>query len=117
MDRAGSDRPDAAEVRALVGSRPRHTPAQVPFSDGRGGAVGVVCARAAAAALASDARSLRTARQRGDAPADPGAAGRAVLRTLARALSDERRPGGRAGAGRAGAVERAGLQPARAGTA
>ena len=42
----------------------------------------------AAAALARDARSLRAARERGDAPADPGAAGRAVLRALAGAVPD-----------------------------
>ena len=54
---------------------------------------------------------------RGDAPADPGAAGRAVLRALAGRGSRTRRAGGGAGARRARAVERAGLQPARAGAA
>ena len=47
----------------------------------------MVRARAPAAAVAGDARPVRAAGERGDAPADAGPAGRAVLRALARALS------------------------------
>ena len=98
-------------------NRTQVTVLRLPSARGRRGAADVVRAGAPAAAVARDARSVRAAGERGDAPADPGAAGGAVLRALARALPVGGRARGRARARRAGAVERARLQPPRAGAA
>src|SRR4051794_29336809 len=65
-----------------------------------------------AAPLAVDPRPVRAARERGDAPADPGAARRPVLRALARALSRCGVFGRRPGARRPRALVRSRLQPA-----
>ena len=71
-------------------------------------------AQRARSPLAEDARPVRDPRQRGDAAADAGRAGRAAVRRMARALAERGGARGGAGGGRHPGVAGAGLQPAGA---
>ena len=106
-----------ARRRSRRGSRSCSRASRGATRAGERRAAALVRARGARPAVAADARPVGDPRLRGHAAADPGGAGRAVLRALPGPVPG---PGGvRGGAGVVdpAGLERAGLQPARAGAA